>query len=726
MLRNLLLVAALVFAQPVLAECTFKTGEYIDDLRKPQNVKSIDIEVGKSAKYARNLFKLLVSNSRNIPPELKKKFMASVTVTYPFGTCKFNGRIRQHGDWKDHIKFLAGGKLIRSLDVKLSDGNILSAVRFKLLIPETRRSENEILATQILKRLNFISPETFAVDVAVNGISSTMLFQENAAKELLERNLRRESAILEGDEELLWSYKDFSLFELEPLSLSRLTNANWFLKGSSSETISMSAFSRLQLSYLNYADNIEQYKGLVIDPNSNDKIFDEMAFSLLAMNAEHAMRPHNRKFYFNALKNKFEPIYYDGNANFIKIPAPMRRKLDGILSVQFPNGIDEHFIATLENVLKSAELKAAFVNRARKLEIDSESYYESAIEQSLSNIRILADKIKINKNKNTPHNKTDLILKYLDKVEKFSLEQIVFLDIEKNSKGYKGTLSNGKKINLSISDVAKLISKNTYKKKRAVLLSMTAATSWEQAHQIHLSGFPSDIYTSEGIKFTVSEDTKVLHISQNNPTDWALFIGGNLANWSIQFDGKAITDKTELARDQRFNAFGITGCLTFFETELDNTSVQVLNGGCEDSLNIISSSGVLTSLEINTAFADALDMDFSNVTITNASIKNAGNDCYDVSTGTYAVVKGQFETCGDKGVSVGEGSNLYAKSLKFLDSNIGISSKDYSKITIDSAIFSNVITCVEAKQKNKNSGVPLQLSKKWTALETFKSINNLS
>jgi autotransporter translocation and assembly factor TamB len=97
-------------------------------------------------------------------------------------------------------------------------------------------------------------------------------------------------------------------------------------------------------------------------------------------------------------------------------------------------------------------------------------------------------------------------------------------------------------------------------------------------------------------------------------------------------------------------------------------------------------------------------MDFSNVTINDASIRNAKNDCYDVSTGTYNIITGQFEMCGDKGMSVGEGSNLHAESLKVLGSNIGISSKDYSKVTINSATFANVITCVEAKQKKQEFG----------------------
>ena len=36
------------------------------------------------------------------------------------------------------------------------------------------------------------------------------------------------------------------------------------------------------------------------------------------MNGQHALRPHNRKFYFNSFINKFEPIYYDGDLDFNK------------------------------------------------------------------------------------------------------------------------------------------------------------------------------------------------------------------------------------------------------------------------------------------------------------------------------------------------------------------------------------------------------------------------
>ena len=60
------------------------------------------------------------------------------------------------------------------------------------------------------------------------------------------KNFKFSNIVFEGDEELLWSYKDYGTMQLEPLSLGRLANDNWFEKGSSSAQISLSAFSKLQ------------------------------------------------------------------------------------------------------------------------------------------------------------------------------------------------------------------------------------------------------------------------------------------------------------------------------------------------------------------------------------------------------------------------------------------------------------------------------------------------
>ena len=101
----------------------------------------------------------------------------------------------------------------------MKNGNIFNSVKFKLLIPHTRNYHNEILGILVTKELGFITPDTFEVFTEINGVKSIMLFQEKSEKELLEKNKRREGPIFEGDEELLWGYKDFDLFVLENVSL---------------------------------------------------------------------------------------------------------------------------------------------------------------------------------------------------------------------------------------------------------------------------------------------------------------------------------------------------------------------------------------------------------------------------------------------------------------------------------------------------------------------------
>ena len=77
-----------------------------------------------------------------------------------------------------------------------------------------------------------------------------MLFQEKSEKELLEKNKRREGPIFEGDEELLWRYKDFDFFELDNVSLAKLLNENWFNKGNTHQFITLKSFQKLQNAYL--------------------------------------------------------------------------------------------------------------------------------------------------------------------------------------------------------------------------------------------------------------------------------------------------------------------------------------------------------------------------------------------------------------------------------------------------------------------------------------------
>ena len=694
----------LVMASPVFSNCSFKSGNYIKELQDPSNVLAVNIKVAKSSKYAQNMIKIMMSDSENIPPKLKKKFIAKITIKYPFGTCNLNGQVRQNGDLKDHIKF-DDGNIVRSLDSKMKDGNILSAVKFKLLLPETRNAASEIMATLILKRLGIISPETFSTKVTVNGITAIMLFQEKASKELLERNFRRESAIFEGDEELLWSFRGYTNFELEPIALSRMVNSNWFKKGSSSEAIAIDAFSRLQNSYLNYAQNIDENQGLVIFPDQSNSKFEEFAFVLIAMNGFHAMTPNNRKYYYNAIIGKFEPIYYDGNVKFVALGSiPSGISYLNLIKKQFPNGIDEKFVSSVIDVIISQDIKKDFIKRTNFLSFDASSFFENSAQQMMKNIAILSSDILKLDEKEVLQEQNTSYEKFIKDQKRFGLDQLVFIDLQKKADVYEGTLYNGDKTILSIDETLDLISKNRYKENRALLLGSPNLGSQMQSKEAKIRGISGEFYASKGIHLTVFQNKKEIIIKQTRPDDWAMISGADLMEWTIRFEGIIPNKNTKLNLDQRFNNFGITGCLTIYDTNFDQTKVEVYDGRCEDSLNIISSDGHIEKITIQSAYSDAIDIDFSDINISNIDVKNAKNDCYDVSWGRYLIDNAVLKGCGDKGVSAGEHSYLVINKLKVLAANIGASSKDYSEVRISSAAFDGLTTCIEAKHKKQEFG----------------------
>ena len=715
MLRTLSFVFIFLLTTNAYAECNFKTGEYIKQLKDPSNIQLIKIKVPKSAKYEKNLLKIFTSRGPRIYSEQRKKFKANISVNYSFGTCKFKGIVRQNGDYKDHI-VIRRGNLHRSLHVKLKTGNIVSAIEFKLLVPKTRNSENEILATLILKHLGIISPETFGVNVDVNGKTSLMLFQEDSRKELLEKNQRRENAIFEGSEDLIWGFDSFEDFRLEQLSLSRMINRNWFKKGSSSQAISLSAYSQLQSAYLDYGTQMNGDAGFIISPNQNQSPeFIEYIFALLPMNGRHALRPHNRKFYFNSITSKFEPIYYDGNTNFRKITDDQLSVANEILKKKLKFDIDPVFIKKIYKVLKSQELKEEFIKYAEplnKTEISKsvlDNFYDKAIINYMSNMKLLDIKKSnvFDKENDFNFNKTSM-QKYLKTIKSLSddnlFSQKIIRKLEQSKDGYVATFQSGFQKNLSTQDVSSVIGRNRLDGQRTIFLGKHIKNKKIKPTVTKQTYFAKKITTTAGVEVMVSETDKVMTFKQTNQDDWVLIQSGDLTGWKILFYGVEKEINSKLLTNQRFNEHGLTGCLNFYESKFKDTSIEVVGGVCEDSVNIIASKGIIDSILVKDAFADALDIDFSEINIFKINVQNAGNDCLDFSGGNYQINMSNLINCADKGISVGEGSTLFVKTIKLTDMNIGVSSKDLSNVEILDAQIINSTVCFEVKQKKQEFG----------------------
>ena len=692
------------FANKGYSECNFPTGKYIEKIYDPSHILSIKINIAQNRKYEKNFYDILTSKSSIILPELKKKFRANLTVYYTFGKCNYLARVRQSGYSRDHIKIAEEINIQRSLDVKLENGNILNAVNFKLFLPETRNGIHEILASIILKKLGFISPETFEVKTSVNGIDTVMLFQEKAAKELLEKNLRREGPIFEGDQSLLWSYENFKLFELEPLALSRLINDNWFNKGESSRAITVKSFEKLQQAYLYYAyrkSKNETSHALFPNKLKNDNFINYHSL-LLAMNGIHALRPHNRKFYFNTFESTFEPIYYDGNINLLKdLDLSKNSNIENLI----PYELNDNILNVVNDLINHNQLYNDFVKRILKKN-DASDFLRKSILQFKTNLNVIVKKTKTFNNKDYINEiKTFTSDKwYLKFQDDKKLDQKIITNLVLNDNSNELSFNKKKLYKVSNIDIANIISRNQLDKKRVVYIP--SKKKIYTGEDVNLFSFKNKIIKmSNSMKINFKDDEKTVHFIQSKPTDWALLIGGDYSNWKIFFNGMPpnnINEKKKLL--QRFNKHGLTGCLTIYNSIINKTFFSAVNGICEDSVNIVNSIGEDLILEVKDAFADAVDVDFSTISIKSIKIKNSGNDCIDLSGGKYFINEALLDTCIDKAISIGEKSELIASEIFVKKSNIAISTKDSSDAKISFLNSKDVNLCAEIKQKKQEFG----------------------
>ena len=701
-MKKFLLVIILFITNYAFADCDFKTGNYIEKLSNPKYLSSLEIKIPKSAKFTQNAFQIITLKSDTIPTELKKKFKAIVLVNYKFGQCKYSATVRQSGDWRDHIIF-KNAQVIRSVDIKLHEGNILNAVKFKLLIPETRNGFNEILASLILRKLDFISPETFEVKTTINEVRSVMLFQEKEAKENLERHSKREGPIFEGDERMIWSYKNFRNFELEPLSLSRMVNDEWFMRGRNSQSITLEAYERLQEAYMDYAyDNLRKSSLYTIFPNSlvNKKFINYHA-TLIAMNASHALRPHNRKYYYNAIESSFEPIYYDGNVDF-SLPLSLNEAYDLL-----PYSLDEKFKEKLFNLLENNQLlNELFDEFSNRLYSDfDKKKFLNIMDQFKKNLNLLIKKINsksTNHNNQTNHDHNSI--KWYQNFQKDkSVNQFLFKDIFYEKNKYFIKSFDDENYQISEKELLEILSKNKWNNKRAVYIPSRIKTKIDKEAK-YLKIEKKLIKMSKTMDLKIDEDNKNLFLTQNKSSDWILISGGDYSGWKFYFNGLPINKLVKEKESQRFNNHGLTGCLNMHNTLIDNASFLISNGNCEDSINIIRSKGENIIIKINNAKADALDIDFSKLSIKYIDVESAGNDCLDVSAGNYYIKKAKFTNCKDKALSVGEKSNLELDEISVIKSNIGVSAKDLSDVKIKYLKAMEVNLCTEVKQKKQEFG----------------------
>ncbi len=692
--------------------CNFLSSEFIDEMMDFTEIESIEVNANNQKVWVMNAIRALYEQN-NIQRDRKRKFKSKITVNYSFGYCNLDAEIRLHGDWVDtHISW-DNHTLRTSLDVEILNSNIAGITQFKLFLPEARNSYNEVISSEILRELGFLSPRTIIIESKVNGFNYDVIFQEKIVKEFLENNNLREGVILEGDESLMFLGSNADN-NLNQISLSRVVNINWAKKNELNMISSIKALEVLQQAYISksradlnvYIDWKKIFEKL---PKNEDykEYIKKNEILVMALGGTHSMYASNRKFYYDQLNETLYPIYYDSGPDLN----------DSCLFLNCSE-VAENFYKDVLNEETVGEIKNDFY-----LLIESEDFIFNILENHKVPKNIYFDYIeyvkerferfgKIDFDTNTKEEKEFNIQEYQSKALKLKKDlsflylnnvdwdnQIVSFDLcDRN---------NCKNNQIADIDYFYNIMERNINLDKDIFFVNSKIDGLFKFKEIKLDNNKINILYNDGSSEPYFDKiNKKLIFKQNKAKDQYIISNSNLENIDIYFYGS-----DDLNYKKINNNFNQTGCLNIIDSKIKNINIFSSKGICEDSVNIVRSKGNINKIEIENAYSDAIDFDFSDIILNSLIVKKANNDCSDFSGGSYDVKSFDLLNCGDKALSIGEFSKVNVDELSVNKSNIAIAVKDSSILNLNKTDISEVKYCLAAyNKKNEFNGGLINIS----------------
>lgn len=691
----------------------------------------LEVNILNNKKWVENLLKVLVEFNHpdsktgdsgvfnfRIKDRYKKFFKSKVLIKYKEQNliCKFDAKVKITGDGWWHLDWI-NGEPFASIQVRLLDGNINNVVNFKLLLPRSRKSDNEIFITSIFKYLNFISPKTFYTDVKINNFKTKYIFQEHLAKELLESHSLVEGPIIEGDERFTIE-KKLNNQSFYPLSMSRISNSKYIKNDLSKMKKSLEAISYMNeiyiQSHLSYTESFGKSmfatEKLKINSKSIDNLFeknfDTYESIIYAMGAAHGQSHDDRRFYYDPINNFFKPIYYDGKPSIIDYYKKTKKSKNSDDSLKLEN---------LKNIISKEAVDGAKKAIILINNIDNNNFLKildqnglSLTLEDLKNIKdIIIRRLEAFKNISTESLEQKTNVSYFERLEsKKDYINLVFIDIDKKTiEICNYNLSDCKIQTLDLNYLESIYAQRfdflDNKDNNQIYLFVGNDKKFNFKN---LNNFKKiDINENFSVKYNkmislnIDNENKNLTIRQNDQTGRVVISGKIINNWKIIFIG----DESNQIKNVIKNYENLTGCLTFVDITLKNLSLSSKNSKCEDSINLIRTKGNIAEIIIKDSKYDGIDADFSTLKIKDLKVENSGNDCLDFSFGQYEIENIDLKKCADKGISVGEKSNAYFNIVNIQETNIGIASKDSSLIEANNVNIINTKTCVSAYKKKQ-------------------------
>jgi len=705
---------------------------------EPEIPNEVEIIFPKPKKYLA-LFKQALDDVEGyITKKNKKSFKVQGSYLKDNNDKKnFFGRARITGDLKDHLD---RDKNISSLSIKLKKGNIGGIVKFRLLLPRTRNGKMEVFWSILMEELGYPVPFRKLINVNLNERKFIYIFEEKPEKEFLESYGFREGPVIEFDEREMWDNRakiSNTDKTIEKKYENYFSNAHQykiknksFLKNQISVDI---AYRSINPEFLgsNFIDQFKQPTEDLLKVLDGEgvykkhkllRLFDEVNLKY----ASHGLFPNNRKFYYDVIYNDYIPIYFDGNVS-------IRKGINYCDSIGAINTNNDQ----IENKIKI--IKSKFIDRTI-----GTANFTKELECVSRQVLLKFNNSKVRLNKILPLEEIDFT--YQDYLKQRYIGTKVKQRPEIYNYNNRNNQLNKCRFNLSTelwdnckeinkkNSIKKVLSGNDKARKLNNNFKFTPflnvkilPTLNESFETINALSEHKTINVKQNeikyIKLNALDSSFLINLESNN--SYVVLHNSSIKNSIIRSDIKK--NKTKISNKIRYNQKLLTGCITVIDSVVDGSKFYSSNCNREDAINFIRVNSQNLSVNIKDSKFDAFDSDFSKINFKDIQITNAGNDCIDVSSGIYNFNQLKINGCGDKAISIGEKSIATMRTGIISNANIGIASKDLSKVYLSNNLkIKDVNKCLDAYQKKQEYGEgQIYLSEKFSSCNFSKGNLNI-
>lgn len=128
---------------------------------------------------------------------------------------------------------------------------------------------------------------------------------------------------------------------------------------------------------------------------------------------------------------------------------------------------------------------------------------------------------------------------------------------------------------------------------------------------------------------------------------------------------------------------GLTGALTFLESDVEIRFSKFHNALAEDFINIHFADLQVEGSHFSQTASDAIDIDFGTFVISRSEFEGITGDGIDFSGSVGVLRQVSFSSIGDKAISVGEQSEVSITDASVTDALVALASKDGASVKID-------------------------------------------